>query len=41
MRWDKFKPRLKFSPIARKRMSIIAVILVVVYLALEVLSGGR
>ena len=33
MRWEKFKPRLKLSPIARKRMEIIAIILVVVYLA--------
>jgi hypothetical protein len=33
MRWDKFKPRLKLSSIARKRMGIIAVILVAVYLA--------
>jgi hypothetical protein len=33
MRWDKLKPRLKLSPIAQKRMGIVAVILVVVYLA--------
>jgi hypothetical protein len=33
MRWEKFKPRLKLSPTARKRMGIIAVVMVVVYLA--------
>ena len=33
MRWEQFKPRLKLSPAARKRMGIIAIILVVVYLA--------
>lgn len=33
MRWEKFKPHLKLSPTARKRMGIIAIILVVVYLA--------
>ena len=33
MRLEKFKPRLKLSPIARKRMGIIAILLVVVYLA--------
>jgi hypothetical protein len=33
MRWDKFKSRLNPSPATRKRMSIAAIVLVVVYLA--------
>ena len=33
MRWEEFKPRVKLSPIARKRVGIVAIILVVVYLA--------
>jgi hypothetical protein len=33
MRWDKFKPRLKLSPTTRRRMGIVAIVLVVVYLA--------
>ncbi len=33
MRWDEFKKRLKPGPVARKRMLIAAIVLVVVYLA--------
>ena len=34
MRWDDAKRRIKLSPVARKRVSGIAILLVVVYLAL-------
>ena len=33
MRWNDFKSRLKLSPIARKRLGAVAIVLVIVYIA--------
>ena len=33
MRWNDAKRRLKLSPVARKRLSVVAIVLVVAYMA--------